>query len=113
MRAGKYHLQSVQLVGFVLYSHYTINVGKEEGRTERADDVEWVPAALTEGLYVVKESLSQMVSLSPESVLLSSSASDQETRKLHAGSYTWFPLSARQLHFPPQSAAASRASSQC
>lgn len=46
MKAGEYHLQSVQLVGFALYSHHTINVEEEDGmgwdggRTGRADDVE-------------------------------------------------------------------------
>lgn len=45
MTGGKFHLQSVQLAGFVPHSHHTINVDEDGGRIERADDVERVPLA--------------------------------------------------------------------
>lgn len=53
MIGWKFHLQSVQLVGFVPYSHHTINVEENGGRLERADDVESVPLASTAELSIV------------------------------------------------------------
>lgn len=55
MIGGKFHLQSVQLTGFVLYSHNTINVDEGVGRIERAEDVERVPPASTAGVSVAPD----------------------------------------------------------
>lgn len=55
MTGEKFHLQSVQLAGFVPYSHHTINVDEDGGRIERADDVERVPPASTAGVSVVPD----------------------------------------------------------
>lgn len=48
-------MQSVQLTGFVLYSHNTINVDEGVGRIERAEDVERVPPASTAGVSVAPD----------------------------------------------------------
>lgn len=55
MSGGKCHLQSVQLAGFVPYSHHTINMDEDGGRIERADDVEQVPLASTAEASVVPD----------------------------------------------------------